>query len=157
MLDLSVRSFPVSSPRRISSTGRIRSTLTGHRPASGAIPLVLCRPVSLTGRTLPASGASRPSVRSVDRRQHLHDQLVFTSNFFTLDPMCQPQEFASDAIENRHVCYVCKCANTTKCTPPCVCVFSIFTIISQRMLATQLATPLDPSDNAKLDHLSGTR
>jgi len=24
-------------------------------------------------------------------------------------------------------------------------------------LATQLATPLDPSDNAKLDHSSGTR
>ena len=32
-----------------------------------------------------------------------------------------------------------------------MCV-SIFTIISQRMLATQLATPLDPSDDAKLDH-----
>ena len=134
----SVRSFPVRSPRRISSTERVRSTLTGHRSASGAIPSALRRPVSLTGHTLPGSGAFRPSVRSVDRRQRLRDQLVFTSNFFTLAPMSQPQEFASVAIENRHSIFpkapnpshpckhhlLCKCANTTKCTPPCVCVLA---------------------------------
>ena len=131
MLDPSVRSFLVRYPRRISSTGRVRSTLTRHKSASGAIPSVLRRPVSLTGHTPLGSGAFRPSVRSVDRRQRLRDQLVFTSNFFTLAPMCQPQEFASGAIERdpnpsqpckHHL--LCKCANTTKCTPPCVCVLA---------------------------------
>ena len=39
----------------------------GIRPASASSY------VSLTGRSLPASGAFRSNVRSVDRRQHLHD------------------------------------------------------------------------------------
>jgi hypothetical protein len=38
----------------------------------------------------------------------------------------------------------------------CKCV-SIFTIILLKELTTQLATPLDPSNDAKLDHTSGTR
>ena len=89
-LDPSVWSFPVRYPRRISSTGRVRSHVIGRSPASGHTPASASPYISLTGRTLPASGAFRPSVRSVDRRQRLCDQLVFTSNFFTLDPMCQP-------------------------------------------------------------------
>ena len=137
-------------PRRISSTGRVRSTLTGHRSASGAIPSALRRPVSLTGHTQPGSGAFRPSVRSEDRRQRLRDQLVFISNFFTLAPMCQPQEFASGAIENRHSIFpkardpnpsqpckhhlLCKCANTTKCITLCTSV-SIFSQTFSRGLA----------------------
>ena len=51
---------------------------------------------------------------------------------------------------------LCKCANTTKCAPPCVCVLAFSQSFSKE-LATQLATPLDPSNDAKLDHSSGTR
>jgi hypothetical protein len=51
---------------------------------------------------------------------------------------------------------LCKCTNTTKCTPPCACVLP-FSQSFFKGLATQLATPLDPSNDAKLDHSSGTR
>jgi hypothetical protein len=37
----------------------------------------------------------------------------------------------------------------------CKCV-NIFTIIFKELI-TQLVTPLDPSNDAKLDHSSGTR
>jgi hypothetical protein len=37
----------------------------------------------------------------------------------------------------------------------CMCV-SIFTVILKE-LVTQLVTPLDPSDDAKLDHSNSTR
>ena len=50
---------------------------------------------------------------------------------------------------------LCKCAIITKCTPPCVCVLA-FSQSFSKGLATQLAMPLDPSDDAKLDHSSGT-
>ena len=136
--------------------GRVRSHVIGRSPASGHTPASASPYVSLTGRSLPAFGAFRSSVRSVDRHQHLRDQLVFTSNFFTLSPMSQPQEFTSGAIENRHSIFpkapnptelarregerdpnpsqpckhhlLCKCANTTMC----MCI-SIFTIIFQRI------------------------
>ena len=140
-------------------TGRVRSHVIGRSLASDHTPASASPYVSLTGRTLPASGAFRPSILSVDRRLRLRDQLVFTSNFFTLAPMCQPQEFASGAIENRHSCkhhLLCRCANTTKCTPPCVCVLAFHNHFPKDV-STQLATPLDPSDDAKLDHSSGTR
>ena len=143
-------------------TERVRSHVIGRSPASGHTPASASPYVSLTGRTLPASGAFRPSVRSVDRRQRLRDQLVFTSNFFTLAPMCQPQELASGAIENRHSIFLkapnhasqarregekdpnpsqhckhhllCKCANTTKYITLCTCV-SVFSQIFSRVLA----------------------
>ena len=50
----------------------------------------------------------------------------------------------------------CKCANTTKCTPPCECVLA-FSQIFFKGLVTQFTTPLDSSNDAKLDHSSGTR
>ena len=49
-----------------------------------------------------------------------------------------------------------KCANTTKSTPLCACVLA-FSQSFFKGLATQLAMPLDPSNDAKLDHSSGTR
>ena len=51
---------------------------------------------------------------------------------------------------------LCKCANTTKCTPSCASVFA-FSQTFFKGLVTQLTTPLDPSNDAKLDHSSGTR
>ena len=51
---------------------------------------------------------------------------------------------------------LCTCANTAKCTPPCVCVLA-FSQSFFKGLATQLAMPLNPNDDAKLDHSSGTR
>jgi hypothetical protein len=42
---------------------------------------------------------------------------------------------------------LCKCTNTTKCT-------TSFSQTFFKELTTQLATPLDPSNNAKLDHSS---
>ena len=50
---------------------------------------------------------------------------------------------------------LCKCTNTTKYTLPCVCVLA-FSQSFFKGLATQLVTPLNPSDDAKLDHSSGT-
>jgi hypothetical protein len=50
-----------------------------------------------------------------------------------------------------------KCANTTKCTPPCACVLAFSQLFFSKELATQLATPVDPSNDVKLDHSSGTR
>ena len=64
--------------------------------------------------------------------------------------------FFADLIRfNFNFFLLCKCANTTKCTPTCVCVLAFDKHFKE--LATQLATPLDPSDDAKLDHSSGTR
>jgi hypothetical protein len=48
------------------------------------------------------------------------------------------------------------CQHQQVFTTLCTCV-SIFTIIFLKELATQLATPLDPSTYAKLDRSSGTR
>jgi hypothetical protein len=48
------------------------------------------------------------------------------------------------------------CQHQQVFTTLCTCV-SIFTIIFSKELATQLATPLDSSNDAKLDHSSGTR
>ena len=39
------------------------------------------------------------------------------------------------------------------CALPCVCVL-VFSQSFSKELATQLATPLNPSDDAKLDHSS---
>jgi hypothetical protein len=50
-----------------------------------------------------------------------------------------------------------KCANTTKCTSPYACVLAFSQSFSSKELATQLAIPLDSSNDAKLDHSSGTR
>ena len=51
---------------------------------------------------------------------------------------------------------LCKCANTTKCTPPSASVLA-FSQIFLKGLVTQFSTPLDPSNVAKLDRSSGTR
>jgi hypothetical protein len=48
------------------------------------------------------------------------------------------------------------CQHQQVFTTLCTCV-SIFTIIFSMELATQIATPLDPSTYAKLDRSSGTR
>jgi hypothetical protein len=47
-----------------------------------------------------------------------------------------------------------KCANTTKCTSPCACVLAFSQSFSSKELATQLASPLDSSNDTKLDHSS---
>ena len=47
------------------------------------------------------------------------------------------------------------CQHQQVCTTMCMCVS--FSQTFSKGLVTQLATPLDPSDNAKLDHSSGTR
>ena len=75
--DRSRRQSPPSA-RRISSTGRVRSTLTGHRSASGAIPSVLCRPVSLTRRRNQRPVLSDPA------SGQLTDANVFVINSFSL-------------------------------------------------------------------------
>jgi hypothetical protein len=51
---------------------------------------------------------------------------------------------------------LCKCANTTKCTPPSASVLA-FSQIFFKGLVTQFTMPLDLSNDAKLDHSSGTR
>jgi hypothetical protein len=51
---------------------------------------------------------------------------------------------------------LCKCANTTKCTPPNASVLA-FSQIFFKGLVTQFTTPLDLSNDAKLDHSSGSR
>ena len=55
-----------------------------------------------------------------------------------------------------YLLHPCSNVPTTKCITLCTCV-SIFSQTFSRVLATQLATPLDPSDDAKLDHSTGTR
>ena len=47
------------------------------------------------------------------------------------------------------------CQHHQVCTTMCMCVS--FSQTFSKGLVTQLATPLDPSDDAKLDHSSGTR
>jgi len=51
---------------------------------------------------------------------------------------------------------LCKCTNTTKCTTPCACVLAFHKHFTKG-LVTQFTTPLDPCNDAKLDHSSGTR
>ena len=51
---------------------------------------------------------------------------------------------------------LCKCANTTKYTPPSANVLA-FSQTFFKGLVTQFTTPLDPSNNGKLDRSSGTR
>ena len=51
---------------------------------------------------------------------------------------------------------LCKCANTTKCLTTCASVLA-FSQIFFKGLVTQFTTPLDPSNDAKLDHSSDTR
>ena len=48
---------------------------------------------------------------------------------------------------------LCKCVNTTKCTPPCECVLA-FSQTFFKGLVTHFTTPLDPSNDVKLDHSS---
>jgi hypothetical protein len=53
--------------------------------------------------------------------------------------------------------HLCKCANTNKCSPLCARVLAFSQSFSLKELVTQLATPLDSSKDAKLDHSSGIK
>jgi hypothetical protein len=81
--------------------------------------------------------------------------------------------FASGAVENRHFTStkapnpnpslplklhrLPKCANITMCISSCASVLAFSQSFSSKELATQLVTPLNSSNDAKLDHSSGTR
>ena len=85
------------------------------------------------------------SVRSLRDQSLVHSVGPFSSPFLhRVDP------------HQLQLHLLCKCANTTKCTPSCVCVLA-FSQSFSKGLATQLATPINPNDDAKLDHSSGTR
>ena len=128
---LSVRSFIVSSRARSDASGRTRSDAA---PASGRSPAPASLHVSLTGRSpsvrsLPAPASGRRTDTAHCQPQltgrwssasgHLRDQSLihsmgpFSSLFLhRVDPH-QLQLFL-----------LCKCANTTKSTPPCVWVLA---------------------------------
>jgi hypothetical protein len=52
--------------------------------------------------------------------------------------------------------HLCKCANTTKCPPTCAHVLAFHKHFTKG-LVTQFTTSIDPNNDAKLDHSSGTR
>ena len=168
-------------------TKHVRLHVIGRSPASGHTPAPTSPCISLTGCSLPASGhfecqrpvedrrcmlsattdrTQDPSVRSPRDQRPVHSvrPCLFCvghrwhhRTIRTLRADTPPMEFLHQVDPHQlQLHLLCKCANTTKCTPPCVCVLAFHNHF-QRMLATQLATPLNPSDDAKLDHSSGTR
>ena len=115
-------------------TGCVRSHVIGRGPASGQTPAPASSCVSLTERALPASGhfqcqcpvhPVRHCLFYVGRRWHRR-------TIRTLRADTPPVEFQTLLALFHHrvdphqvqLHLLCKCANTTKCTPPCVCVLA---------------------------------
>ena len=107
--------------------GRVRSHVIGRSPAFGHTPASVSPYVSLIGRTLPASGhfqCQRPmhSVRlclfCVGRRWHRRTVRTLRADTPSVEFLHQVDP------HQLQLHLLCKCANTTKCTPPCVCVLA---------------------------------
>jgi hypothetical protein len=95
---------------------------------------------------------SAPQLLPLTRRAGPADASVRS---LTVTPLLPPFLHRVDPLQLQ-LLLLCKCANTTKCTPPYARVLA-FSQSFFKELATQLATPLDPNNDAKLDHSSGTR
>ena len=136
-------------------TGRVRSHVIGRSPGSSHTLASASPYVSLTGRTLPASGhfqcqrpvedrrcmlsattdrTQDPSVRSPCDQRSVHSVRpgLFSlgcrwhrRTVRTLRANTPPMEFLHQVDPHQlQLHLLCKCANTTKCTPPCVCVLA---------------------------------
>ena len=146
-------------------TGCVRSDVIKCSPSVRSLSSDTASSDNRTGHCLQRPVTFRASVRSTDRRctltattdqtlslsvRSLRDQ----SPVHSIGPFSSPFLHRVDP-HQLQLHLLCKCANTIKCTPPCVCVLA-FSQSFSKGLATQLATPLNPSDDGKLDHLSGT-
>jgi hypothetical protein len=118
-----------------------RPSLGGHRPRGGGATE---QPVAVpSGQhatlSLPAGHRHRGG-DALDKRWRFHPSS-------TLSPVLPPLLY--------QLLHLCKCANT-KCPPTCAHVLAFYKHFTKG-LVTQLTTPLDPNNDAKLDHSSGTR
>ena len=134
--------------------GLPRVTAAPHATTSAYVSADQTQPLCVRSPLRPALGHSIKTARSLlsldqTRWSSRGQRSVTHSDLFHLHFFVELIHFNS----NFFLLY--KCANTTKCTPTCVCVLAFHKHFKE--LATQLATLLDPSGDANLNNSSGTR